>query len=156
VNINATLLGEMISFGLLVWFTMKFIWPPITQAMNDRQKKIAEGLASADRGRHELELAQQRASEILREARAQAAKIVDQANKRGGEIIDESKDAARQEGERLLAASRAQMEQEVQHAKAELRGQVVALAISGATKILGREVDQKAHNDMLQDLAKQL
>lgn len=156
MNINATLLGEMISFGLLVWFTMKFIWPPITQAMNDRQKKIAEGLASADRGRHELELAQQRASEILREAREQAAKIVDQANKRGGEIIDESKDAARQEGERLLAASRAQMEQEVQHAKAELRGQVVALAISGATKILGREVDQKAHNDMLQDLAKQL
>jgi len=156
VSINATLIGQMIVFALLVWFTMKFVWPPITKAMAERQSKIADGLARAERGNQELELAQKRASEVLKEARGQAAEILEQANKRGNEIVEEARETARQEGERLTAAAHAQIEQERNQARAELQKQVVALALAGAAKILQREVDANTHNAMLEELAKQL
>lgn len=156
MSINATLFGQMIVFALLVWFTMKFVWPPITQALAQRQKAIADGLARAERGNHELELAQKRASEVVKEARGQAAEILEQANKRGNELVEEARTTARTEGERLLAAAHAQIEQERTQARAELQKQVVVLAVAGAGKILQREVDAKAHNAMLEELAKQL
>ena len=156
MSINATLIGQIIVFALLVWFTMRFIWPPVTKALADRQAKIAEGLAQAERGSHELELAQKRASEVLKEARGQAGEILEQANKRGNAIVEEAKETARKEGERLLAAAQAQIEQERTQARAERQKQVVTLAVAGAGKILQREVDAQAHNAMLNELAKQL
>jgi len=156
MGINATLIGQMIAFGIFVWFTMKFVWPNITQAMRARQEKISEGLAAAERGRKDLEEADQQKAELLKEARGKANEILDQANKRSNELVEEARTAARTEGDRLLAQARAQIEQELNQAKQELREQVVTLAITGATKVLEREVDAKAHNDMLNDLAKQL
>lgn len=156
MSINATLIGQMIVFALLVWFTMKFVWPPITQAMADRQNKIAQGLAQAERGQHEMELAQKRATDVLKDARVQAAEILEQANKRGTEMVEEAKGTARTEGERLLATAQSQIEQERNQARTELQKQVVTLALAGSAKILQREVDAKAHNAMLEELAKQL
>ena len=156
MEINATLFGQMITFAVFIWFTMKFVWPPVMKAMQDRQQNIADGLAAAERGRQDLDLAQQRSTEILKEARQQANEILDQANKRGSQLVDEARAAAREEGERQLAAAQALIQQELNQAKEELRGQVVTLAITGATKVLEREVDAKAHNDMLNELAKQL
>ncbi|MCC5858227.1 MAG: F0F1 ATP synthase subunit B [Ectothiorhodospiraceae bacterium] len=156
MEINATLLGQMIAFAIFVWFTMKFVWPPVSQAMRSRQEKIAEGLAAAERGRKDLEQAESEKGELLKEARQKANEILDQANKRANQLIDEAREAARKEGERQLAQAQAQIEQELNQAKQELREQVVTLAVTGATKVLGREVDAKAHNDLLNDLAKQL
>lgn len=156
MGINATLLGQMIAFGIFVWFTMKFVWPVISQAMQERQQKITDGLAAAERGRKDLEEAESQKAELLKEARAKANEILDQANKRANELIEESRETARKEGERQLAQAQSQIEQELNKAKRELREQVVTLAITGATRVLEREVDAKAHNDLLTDLAKQL
>ncbi|HMQ12400.1 MAG TPA: F0F1 ATP synthase subunit B [Candidatus Competibacter phosphatis] len=156
MNFNATLIGQMITFGLLVLFTMKYVWPPIIQAMQDRQKRIADGLASAERGVHEQELAQAKAAQMLKEAKQQAADIVAQANKRANEIIEQSKLDARTEGSRQLAAAQAEIDQEINRAREQLRGQVVNLAVAGAGKILKREVDEAANAAMLDDLVAQL
>ncbi len=156
MEINATLLGQMIAFAIFVWFTMKFVWPPVSQAMRSRQEKIAEGLSAAERGRKDLEQAESDKAELLKEARQKANEILDQANKRANQLIDEARDTARKEGERQLVQAQAQIEQELNQAKQELREQVVTLAITGASKVLEREVDAKAHNDLLNDLAKQL
>lgn len=156
MNINATLIGQAIAFFLFVVFCMKYIWPPITQALQERKKKIADGLAAAERGKHEKQLADERAMEILREAREQAGEIINRAEKRAGEIIDEAKVDAREEGSRLLTASRAEIEQEINRAKEELRGQVVSLAILGAGKVLQREVDKTAHAELLTQLAAEI
>ncbi|MCH8504662.1 MAG: F0F1 ATP synthase subunit B [Ectothiorhodospiraceae bacterium] len=156
MEINATLLGQMIAFAIFVWFTMKFVWPNISQAMRARQEKIADGLAAAERGRKDLEDAEAQKAEVLKEARQKANEILDQANKRANQLVEEARETARKEGERQLAQAQAQIEQELNQAKQELREQVVTLAITGATKVLEREVDAKAHNDLLNDLAKQL
>ncbi len=156
MNFNATLIGQMITFGLLVLFTMKFVWPPITKAMQDRQKRIADGLASAERGLHERELAQAKAAQTLKEAKQQAAEIVAQAHKRANEIIEQSKLDARVEGDRQLTAAKADIEQEVSRAREQLRNQVVTLAVAGAGKILKREVDEAANAALLDDLVAQL
>ena len=156
MSINATLIGQIIVFAILVWFTMKFVWPPLTQALEDRRKKIAEGLASAERGEHELELAQKKAADILREARQQASEIVDQANRRGNDMVEEARVNAREEAERIVASGHAQVEQELSQAREELRGKLSSLSLSAAAKILGREVDEAAHRGMLDELAKQL
>jgi len=134
VNFNATLIGQMITFGLLVLFTMKYVWPPIMQAMQDRQKKIADGLASAERGVREQELAQAKAAQTLKEAKQQSAEIVAQAHKRANEIIEQSKQDARTEGDRQLAAAKAEIEQEVNRAREQLRHQVVSLAVTGQSR----------------------
>ncbi|MCS4504947.1 ATP synthase subunit b [wastewater metagenome] len=156
MGINATLIGQMITFLVFILFTMKFVWPPIRQAMHDREKRIADGLASAERGQHELELAQKRAAEQIREAKQQASDIIEQANRRASEIVDESREEAREAARREHAAAEARIEQEVAQARSELRKQVSDLAIRGASRILEREVDAKAHNAMLEELADQL
>lgn len=156
MNITATLFGQMITFAVLVWFINRYLWGPMTQMMDDRKNRIADGLAAAERGKHEQELAEKRAAELLKEAKQQAAEIIAQAQKRSNEIVDESKDAARIEGDRLITAANAEIDQEINRAKEQLRSQVVSLAVGGASKVLGREIDAKAHDDLLKELAAQL
>jgi F-type H+-transporting ATPase subunit b len=156
MNINLTLIGQSITFALFVWFCMKFIWPPIVNALDARKKQIADGLAAADRGKHELELAGRRASESLHEAKQKAAEIIAQAEKRSAQIIDEAKNAAKVEGERQLAAAQAEIEQEAFRAREQLRGQVASLVVAGAEKVLRREVDAKAHADLLEAIKNEL
>ena len=156
MNINLTLFGQTIAFAIFVWFTMKFVWPPITAAMQARQKKIAEGLDAAGRAQRDLQLAQEKAAQTLRETKEQAAEILDKANKTANAIVEEAKQQARGEGERLLASAKAEIEVEVNRDKDQLRAQVAALAVAGAEKILESSVDTKAHNDLVAKLASQL
>jgi F-type H+-transporting ATPase subunit b len=156
VNINATLLGHAIWFGVFIWLTMKYIWPPLQRAMQDRQKQIADGLAAAERGKQDLELAAKRAAEVLQEAREQAVEIISQGERRALAAVEESKETARTEGERIIAAAKAEIEQEVNRAREQLRAQVAVLAVTGAEKILRREVDAKAHAQLLQSLEAEL
>ena len=156
MNINLTLFGQTISFAIFVWFTMKFVWPPITAAMQARQKKIAEGLDAAGRAQRDLQLAQEKAAQTLRETKEQAAEILDKASKTANAIVEESKQQARSEGERLLVAAKAEIEVEVNRAKDQLRAQVAALAVAGAEKILESSVAAQAHNDLVAKLASQL
>ena len=156
MNINMTLIGQTITFVVFVWFCMKFVWPPIMHALAERKEKIADGLAAAERGAHEKELAEKRAAEILLEAKQQAQEIINQAQKRANEIVEESKDNARGEAERIVAAANAEIEQEVNRAREQLRGQVVSLAVAGAGKVLKKEIDEKANEQLLQDLVAQL
>lgn len=156
MNINLTLFGQTIAFAIFVWFCMKFVWPPITSAMQARQKKIAEGLDAAGRAQRDLQLAQEKASNTLRENKQQVAQILEQANKQANSIIEDAKQQARLEGERLVANAHAEIEQEVNRARDELRNQVAVLAVLGAEKILESQVDARAHNDMVEKLASQL
>jgi F-type H+-transporting ATPase subunit b len=156
MNINATLIGQAIAFFLFVVFCMKYVWPPIVHALQERKKKIADGLAAGERGKHEQQLAMERAKEILREAKDQAGEIIGRAEKRANEIIDEAKSQAREEGSRLLTASRAEIAQEINRTKEDLRAQVVALAMQGAGKVLQRELDPKVHAELLDRLAAEI
>ena len=156
MNINFTLIAQLISFAIFVWVTKRFVWVPIIKALDARKEEIANGLAAAERGQHEQELAKERAKEVLHEAKAQAAYIVAQAQKRAAEIIDGGKEDARTEGERILCAARAEIEQEVNHAREQLRTKVGELAVAGAEKILRKQIDPKAHSDILETLAKQI
>ncbi|MEO1766754.1 F0F1 ATP synthase subunit B [Thiobacter aerophilum] len=156
MNINLTLIGQSITFAVFVWFCMKYVWPPIMAALAERKKLIADGLAAGERGKHELELASKRAADVLREAKSQAAEVIAQAEKRGIEIVEEAKNAAKAEGDRMIAAARAEIEQEATRAREMLREQVAALAVAGAERILRREIDAKAHADLLEALKKEL
>lgn len=156
MDLNATIIGQSIAFFVFVWFCMKYVWPPITGALEERQKKIAEGLESADRAAKDLALAQERASELLKEAKADSASILDQANKRANQIVEEAKEQAREEGQRMIAGAQAEIEQEVNRAKEQLRAQVASIAVAGAEKILESEVDEKAHQDLTEKLAASL
>jgi F-type H+-transporting ATPase subunit b len=156
MDINATLIGQALGFLILVWFTWKFIWPPLLGAIEERQKKIADGLAAADRGQKDLEDAKGKAGDIIREARDKAALVLEQAHKRSTEVIDEAKHAAIAEGERLVAAARADVAGERTKARDELRREVGQLAVAGAGRLLGREVDAKAHADLLEQLAAEI
>ena len=156
MNINLTLIGQSITFALFVWFCYAFIWPPLVNALAARKKQIADGLAAAERGEHEQELAKKKAAEQLKQAKGQAADIIAQAQKRASEIVDEAKDDARTEAERIKLGANAEIEQEVNRAREGLRKEVVILAISGAEKVLKREVDAKAHAAALEDMAAQL
>jgi F-type H+-transporting ATPase subunit b len=156
MNINLTLFGQMIAFAVFVWFTMKYVWPPIVKAIEDRKAKIAEGLAAGERGKREQELAQQRATERLQDAKQQAAEIVAKAEKRAAEIVEEAKDAARIEGGRLLENARAELTLETNKAREQLRQRLAELAIAGAERILRKEIDVTAHKDIVDDLARQL
>jgi len=156
MNINLTLIGQLLAFVVFVWFTKKFVWTPIIAALNERKAKIADGLAAAERGQHEQELAKERAVEELKKAKAQAAEIINQANRRANEIVDEAKENARSEGARILAAAQADIEQETNRARETLRGKVAELAVSGAEKILRREINADAHSEVLDAVAKQL
>ena len=156
MNINATLIGQSISFFLFVWFCMKFVWPPIMAALNERKKSIADGLAAAERGRQEHELAERHAKDVIREAKNEAANIITQAQKRASEIVEESKSEAKAEGERLITAAGSEIEQEMNRAKEALRGQVVSIAVAGAARVLKQEIDEKAHSELLEDLVAQI
>ena len=156
MNINLTLIGQSLTFFIFVWFCMKFVWPPIMNALHERKTKIADGLAAAEHGQHEQELAQKRASEVLHDAKQNAADIINQAQKRAGEIVEESKTDARAEGQRLLTAAKAEIDQEVQRAKEALRAELGTIVISGAEKVLEREVDASVHDDMIKKLATQI
>ena len=156
MNINLTLIGQSITFALFVWFCYAYIWPPLVNALANRKKQIADGLAAAERGEHEQELAKKRAAEQLKDAKGQAADIIAQAQKRATEIVDEAKDDARTEAERIKLGANAEIEQEVNRAREHLRKEVVTLAIIGAEKVLKREVDEAAHASSLNELATQL
>ncbi|CDM43035.1 F0F1 ATP synthase subunit B [Ectopseudomonas oleovorans] len=156
MNINLTLFGQTIAFAIFVWFCMKFVWPPLTQAMQERQKKIAEGLDAAGRAERDLQLAQERAAQMLRETKEQAAEILDRANKTANAIVEEAKAQARSEGEKLIAGAKAEIDLEVNRAKDQLRAQVAALAVTGAEQILQSTVDGAVHNDLVAKLASQL
>ncbi len=156
MNINLTLIGQLLSFMVFVWFTMKYVWTPIMGALETRKKEIAAGLAAAERGQHEQELAKERAKGVLHEAKSQAAEIVSQAQKRASEIVDEAKTNARGEGERILVAAQAEIEQEANRAREHLREKVGELAIAGAEKILRKEINAETHKDIVEALAKEI
>ena len=156
MNINLTLIAQAVSFAILIWFTVKFVWPPLLTAIETRQKEIADGLAAGERGRDELEQAAKRSTDVVNEARQRASEIIAQAEKRAATIIEEAKGSAKVEGDRIVASAKAEVEQEVNRAKEGLRSQVATLAIAGAEKILRKEIDAKAHEDILNAIAKEL
>ena len=156
MSINATLLGQALSFALFVWFCMKFVWPPLINAIEERQKKIADGLADASRAEKDLVLAQAKAGERLRDAKEQAAEIVDAANKRRNQIVDEAKKEAEVERAKIIAQGQAEVEAERHRVREELRKQLAMLAIAGAEKIIERTVDAKANADIIDKLVAEL
>jgi len=156
VNLNATLFAQLAVFFILAWFTMKFVWPPIMKALDERATKIAEGLAAAERGRQSLDLAAKHSAETMREGKGKVAEIIAQAEKHGQQIIEDAKAQARIEAEKVVIGAKAEIEQEVARVKESLRERVAELAVAGAEKILLREVDVKAHADMLTAIKKDL
>jgi|SRR5579872_3465242 len=156
MEINATLIGQLITFALLVWFTMKYVWPPITKAMTEREKRIAAGLEASDRGKRELEEAEQKALIIIRDAKREALKVVDQAHKRSAQIIEEAKENARAESKRIVEHAGDQIALEVSQTKEALRKQLADLAILGAEKILKRNLDASTNAALLDEFAAEI
>jgi len=156
MDITFTLIAQALTFAILIWFTAKFIWPPLMNAIEARQKTIADGLAAGERGKHDLEMAAKRSAEIIREAKEKAADILAGGDKRASEIVEAAKTQAKVEGDRIIAGAKAEIDQEVFRAKEQLRTQVSAIALAGAGKILGREIDAKAHNDLLEKLVAEI
>tara|TARA_B100000378_G_scaffold264603_1_gene248463 strand:- start:367 stop:837 length:471 start_codon:yes stop_codon:yes gene_type:complete len=156
VNLNLTLIGQAIAFAVFVWFCMKYVWPPVMQALQERQKKIADGLDAASRATRDLELAQEKAEETLRESKEQAQQILEQANKRANQIVEEARDNARAEGERIIEGARSEIDQEINRAKEELRAQVSLLAVAGAERILESSIDEAKHRELVDKLAAEL
>ena len=156
MNINRTILGQMISFGIFVWFCMKYVWPPIITAMQERQARIADGLAAAEKGAEAQELAEQAAGETIAAAKSQAAEIIAQAQKRSNAMVEEARDEAQVEADKVKASAQSDIEQEVIAAREGLRGQLSGLAVAGASRILGKEIDASAHAKALDDLIAQI
>ncbi len=156
MSINATLIGQMITFALLVWFTMTYIWPPLFNSLEERKKKIADGLAAAEKGREDMDLAQKKAKGVLKDAKDQSSEIVSLAQRRANEIVEESKDNAKKEGDRLILAAKAQIEQEIQQTKESLRREVAALAVSAAEQILSAEIDKNKHQELVSKISNKL
>jgi F-type H+-transporting ATPase subunit b len=156
VNLNATLFAQLVVFFILAWFTMQFVWPPIVKALDERAKKIADGLAAAERGKHDLELATKRSTEALREGKEKAAELIANAEKRGAQLIEEAKLTAKVEADRIVAGAKAEIDQEAVRAKEQLREQVASLVVSGAEKILRREINTQAHADILATIKQDL
>lgn len=156
MSINATLIAQLITFALFVWFTMRYVWPPLNQALEERQAKIADGLAAAERGHRELDLAQERVKDELKQAKAQSAQIIENANRRADQMIEDAKSQARIEGQRLVDQAKAEILREVEQAKSALRQQVGAIAIYGAEQILAKEIDESANSDILNKLIEKI
>jgi len=156
MNINLTLIGQMIAFVIFVWITKKYVWAPIIAALEERKTRIADGLASAEKGKHELVLAETKAVETLKEGKDKAQEFIMQAQKRSAEIVEEAKGKASEEGNKLVTAAKAQIEQEINQAREALRHEVAALAIAGAEQVLMREVDESAHKEVLEKLSAKL
>lgn len=156
MNLNATLIGQSITFFLFVLFCMKFVWPPITQALEERKKKIADGLAAAEKGQHDLELAKKRAVDVIKEGKDKAGEILHQAERHASEIVDGAKERAKVEADRILANARSEIEQEANQVREQLRKRMGDLVIVAASKILEKEVDAKAHASLIENVAKEL
>lgn len=156
VNINLTLIGQMLAFVGFVVFCMKYVWPPILATLAEREQKIADGLAMADKASHDLEMAREKAVQRLKEARQEASGIIDAANRRASQIVDEAKDAAQAEADRVKAAAQADIEQAANRAREQLRTQVAALSLAGAEKVLGASIDARAHADIVDKFAAEL
>jgi F-type H+-transporting ATPase subunit b len=156
MNFNLTLITQALVFAAFIWFTVRFVWPPLLRAIEARQKQIADGLAAAEQGKKSLETSSKQADQAIQEARGRAAEIISQAEKRDAQMVEAAKLAAKAEGDREKAAAKAEIQQEVSRAREQLRDQVALLAVAGAEKILRREVDAKAHADLLDGIKKQL
>ena len=156
MNLNLTLIAQAITFTVFIWVTVKFIWPYMLRAIDARQKTIADGLAAAEQGRRSLETSTRQAEDAVTQARGRAAEILTQAEKRAVQLVDEARSAAKEEGNREKAAAKAEIEQEVTRAREQLRDHVASLAVAGAEKILRREVDARAHADLLESIKRQL
>jgi len=156
MNLNATLIGQTLSFFLFVWFCKKFVWPPMVNAMQERQNQIADGLAAAEKGQQAQEEAEKEAAKLIGEAKSQAAEIVASAEKRGSSVVEEAKAAATSEKERIIASAQAEVEQDVHSAREELRTQVSSIAVAAASKIVDKEIDESAHAALIDDLVQQL
>ncbi len=156
MNLNLTLIGQLIAFTIFVVFCMKYVWPPIVTAMAERQKRIAEGLDAADKAARDLENAKSQIEDELKEARTQVTELLEQANKRSSQIVEEAQDKARAEAEKIMASAQAQIAQDAAQAREALRADVAKLAVTGAEKVLGASVDQAAHKKLLADLANEL
>lgn len=156
MELNITLLGQMITFAVFVWFTMRYVWPPIMRAMKARQQRISEGLEAAEQGKKELELAQHKSTEIIREAKLEASQIVEQANNRAAQILEEAKEDARQESQKILNRAHQEVEQMTLTAKEELRSELSSLVVNGAERVIEKEIDPKTHQKMLDELVAEL
>jgi len=156
MNFNLTLIGQTIAMIVFVWFCMKYIWPPLMRVIEDRRKEIADGIAAGEKGQRELAEARHGADAIMQEARQKATQVADMAHKRSNELIAEAKDHAVAQGERLIAAARTELLTSQSKARDNLRREVAALAVAGATRVLGREVDAKTHATLLEELAVEL
>ncbi len=156
MNINLTLIAQAVAFAVFIWFTVRFVWPPLLRAIEERQQNIAAGLAAAEQGRQSLALSARQAEEVLKQARERAAEIVASAERRDSQMIEEAKETAREEGNREKAAAKAEIDQEVSRAREALREQVALLAVAGAERILRREVNQQAHAELLAQLRKEI
>lgn len=156
MDINATLIGQFLTFALLVWFTMKYVWPPITKTLHEREKKIAAGLEAAERSKRELEMAEHKSFSIIREAKLQATQIIEQANLHSAQLVEEAKQEAKVEGKRIVEMAQSEIDREVTQAKEALKKQVAKLAIAGAEKIIQRDLDSAAHHDLLNELAAEI
>lgn len=156
MEINATIIGQFITFAILVWFTMKYVWPPIIKAMEDREKKIAAGIEAAERSKRDLELAAHKATAIIREAKQEATQIIEQANLHSAQLVEEAKSQAKQESLRLVGMAQGEIDREVAQAKEALKTQLATLAIAGAEKIIQRNLDSSIHNDLLNSLAAEI
>ena len=156
MNTNATLIGQSIAFIMFIWFTMKFVWPLLLKGMEERQARIADGLAAAEQGQKDFADAQEKSTIEINKGKEQAATIISQAQKRGDEIVEEARDLAKKESERIKESAVSEIEQEKENARQDLRNQVATLAITGAEQILMREVDQNAHNEILTKISKEL
>ena len=156
MNINLTLIAQAVTFFAFIWFTVKFVWPPILAAIEERRTKIADGLAAADKGARSLEDAQVKITAMVEEARGQARSILDQAQTRANGIVDEARTSGTQKRESILQSAQAEVQQQINRARDELRAQVATITVAGAEKILAREIDARAHQDLLDKLAAQI
>ncbi len=156
MNLNLTLIGQLIAFLIFVGFCMKYVWPPIVAAMAERQKRIADGLDAADKAARDLEAAKAQIDDELKQARVQVTELLDQANKRSAQIVEDAQEKARSEAEKIMASANAQIAQEAAQARESLRAEIASLAVLGAERVLSAEVDQKAHEKLLKDLAEEL
>lgn len=156
MDINATIIGQFITFALFVWFTMRYVWPPVIKTIHDREKKIASGLQAAEQSKHELEMAEHKAFSIIRDAKQQATSIIEQANMHSARIVEESKDQAKEEGKRMIEMAQGEIEKEIAKARENLKTKLATLAVTGAEKIIERNLDAETHNDLLNKLAAEI
>lgn len=156
MSINLTLIGQMITFALLVWLTMKYVWPPIMTALHDRQQKIADGLAAAEQGERSLEIARRQVDEMIRDAKLQVAEILEQTNKRANVIIDEARETAKKEVQHLRALAQSDLEQMMQKARIQLKSETAGLALAIAERVIMRQMDAAANSDLIDNLVEEV